>query len=189
MVSAVAIGQIILGDKEDKRKTDILNTGCAVDLAELEGGDLTGGDVSYEFKVPLPTVKTFSAGKGSKQKGGKPTTSRRRWAISTHLAIYRREVPRQDPGLSSPWQTARSSVRRHNPSCACGVVLARRAKGKKARDATKYGRSRTSTKSFFVHRTLRMALAAQLHHAIAIRREIRSRKQQLHMSRIAGGAP
>ena len=59
MVSAVAIGQVILGDKTDKEKTDILNTGCAVDLAELEGDDLTGGDVSYEFKVPSPTVKTL----------------------------------------------------------------------------------------------------------------------------------
>ena len=74
MVSAVAIGQVILGDKAEKEKTDILNTGCAVDLAELEGDDLTGGDVSYEFKVPSPTVKTFSKGKGSKEKGGQPAS-------------------------------------------------------------------------------------------------------------------
>ena len=66
--------------------------------------------------------------------------------------------------------------------------LARRAKGKQSRDATKYGRSRTSTKSFFVHHTQRMSLAAQLHDAIAIRREIGCRKQLL-MSRNAGGAP
>ena len=46
---------------------------------------------------------------------------------------------------------------------------------------------RSTSTSFFVHHTQRMALAAQLHDAIAIRREIGSRKQ-LHMSRIAGGA-
>ena len=68
--------------------------------------------------------------------------------------------------------------------------LARRAKGKGARDSTKYGLSRTSTKSFFAHHTQRIALAAQLHDAIAIRKEIGSRKQRLlAASRIAGGAP
>ena len=68
--------------------------------------------------------------------------------------------------------------------------LSRRAKGKGARDSTKYGASRTSTKSFFVHHTQRIAFAAQLYDAMAIRKEIGSRKQRLlAASRYADGAP
>ena len=68
--------------------------------------------------------------------------------------------------------------------------LSRRAKGKSARDSTKYGASRTSTKSFFVHHTQRIAFAAQLYDAMAIRKEIGSRKQRLlAASRYADGAP
>ena len=44
MVSAVAVGSVVLGDKEDPAKTSMLNEGCAVDCAELEGDDATGGD-------------------------------------------------------------------------------------------------------------------------------------------------
>ena len=48
----------------------------------------------------------------------------------------------------------------------------------------------TSTKSFFVHHTQRIAFAAQLYDAMAIRKEIGSRKQRLlAASRYADGAP
>jgi hypothetical protein len=50
--------------------------------------------------------------------------------------------------------------------------LARRAKGRHGRDATKYGRSRTSPRSFFTHHTQRIGLAAQVGDAQAIRRSI-----------------
>ena len=56
MVSAVAVGQIVLGDKDDEARTAMLNAGHAVDLAELDGDDETGGDCNYELKVPSPTV-------------------------------------------------------------------------------------------------------------------------------------
>ena len=44
MVSAVAVGPCVLGDKDDVEKTAALNEGHAVDLAELEGDDTNGGD-------------------------------------------------------------------------------------------------------------------------------------------------
>ena len=55
--------------------------------------------------------------------------------------------------------------------------LARRAQGKGARDATKYGRSRTSARSYFRHHTERIAMAAKLGDANAIYKDIQSRRQ------------
>ena len=55
--------------------------------------------------------------------------------------------------------------------------LARRAKGKGARDGTKYGRARTSTKSFFVHHTQRIAAAAVVGDTRALRKAVNVRKQ------------
>ena len=37
MVSAVAVGSVVLGDKDDKERTDALNETSHMDLAELEG--------------------------------------------------------------------------------------------------------------------------------------------------------
>ena len=50
--------------------------------------------------------------------------------------------------------------------------LAARAKKAGGRDGTKYGQSRTSATSFFVHHTQRLAAAAQVGDAKAIRRKI-----------------
>ena len=41
MTRAVAIGQVVQGDKEKPELTDMINTTCAVDLAELEGDEAT----------------------------------------------------------------------------------------------------------------------------------------------------
>ena len=61
--------------------------------------------------------------------------------------------------------------------------LARRAKGKHARDSTKYGLSRASTRSFYLHHTQRLSLAAVLGDAKGIRRKLNGEKAK----RIAGG--
>ena len=61
-------------------------------------------------------------------------------------------------------------------------------KGRGARDSTKYGRSRSSTRNFFVHHVERMGAAAQREDAAAILKQITCRKQQL-MGRIARAAP
>ena len=74
MVKAGAIGPVIQGDKEDKAKTDMLNTMHVVDVGEIGGDAETGGDVNYEVKVPTPLKKKYSAGKGSTQGGGAPAT-------------------------------------------------------------------------------------------------------------------
>ena len=74
MISAVAVGSVVLGDKLDPVKTTMLNEGCAVDCAELEGDDDTGGDALYEFKVPSPLVKSRSAGLGGRDGNGQPAT-------------------------------------------------------------------------------------------------------------------
>ena len=49
MTRAVAIGQVVQGDKEKPELTDMINTTCAVDLAELEGDEATGADVCQEY--------------------------------------------------------------------------------------------------------------------------------------------
>ena len=52
-------------------------------------------------------------------------------------------------------------------------------RAKDGRDGTKYGRSRTSTRSFYVHHTQRIATAAQQFDARGIRKAIVFRKQEL----------
>ena len=64
--------------------------------------------------------------------------------------------------------------------------LARRAKGRGARDSTNYGKSRTSTKSFFVHHCQRLALAAQQYNAKAILKSLAGYKHQLLSSPTEG---
>ena len=64
--------------------------------------------------------------------------------------------------------------------------LAMRAKG--GRDSTRYGYSRTSARSYFVHHVQRISLAAVLQDARAIRRSIRGRRRDYHAG-LAGAAP
>ena len=56
--------------------------------------------------------------------------------------------------------------------------LARRANKKGARDATKYGGTRLSTRSFYTHHVQRMSKAAVLFDAINIRAQVGVAKQQ-----------
>ena len=57
--------------------------------------------------------------------------------------------------------------------------LARRAKGKGARDGTRYGSSRSSMKSYFVHHAQRLSTAACVYDAKAMRKALGDRKQKL----------
>ena len=65
--------------------------------------------------------------------------------------------------------------------------LSRRAKGKGARDSTKYRWSRTSTKSFFVHHSQRLALAAKQYHARAVLKALTGFKHEVVASPAGGG--
>ena len=63
-----------------------------------------------------------------------------------------------------------------------------KTRGKTARDSTRYGTSRTSTRNFYVHHTQRIGLAAKQYDAKATRKSLCGRKQKL-IGRAAGGAP
>ena len=55
--------------------------------------------------------------------------------------------------------------------------LAKRARGKNARDGTLYGRSRTSARSFYLHHTQRLSKAAACGDMNGIFEKIRGLKQ------------
>ena len=64
--------------------------------------------------------------------------------------------------------------------------LASRSKGRGAVDRTRYGRTRLSTKSFFVHHMQRMTKAAVVSDARAILKRVSVLKQQrLHLNGMA----
>ena len=73
-VDAVAIGQLVLGDKEDAARTAFLNEDHVVDLAEIGGDDDTGADMLYEIKCKSALCKQFSCGNGSASHGGAPAS-------------------------------------------------------------------------------------------------------------------
>jgi hypothetical protein len=72
MVSAVAVGAVIQGDKTKPELTQELNATHTIDLAELGGDEATGADVLYEIKVPSPLVKSKRVGRGTQAHGGVP---------------------------------------------------------------------------------------------------------------------
>ena len=66
--------------------------------------------------------------------------------------------------------------------------LAERTRGRRARDSTHYGASRTAHKDFFVHWTNRLGFSAQIGDVRAILKNVAGRKQQLIAGRLASGA-
>lgn len=201
------------GGQTRPRRTCSINEGCAVDLAELEGDDATGGDCLYEIKVPSPLTKKFIVGKGSKKKGGGPASVGHLHAFGNTEEFYRltilgcrRRGRKTDLPFNHKTNKGRVDAREGSYHDALfnkktrviplivettgGITphalahighLARRAKGRtaRARDGTKYGRSRTSTRSFFVHHTQRIACGAQQFDARGIRKTIALKKQEL----------
>ena len=75
-VTAVAIGQVVKGDKTDRDKMAALNEGTVSDLVELEGDEESGSDVHIEVKVPSPLTKSAKQkGRGTNKHGGTPTSN------------------------------------------------------------------------------------------------------------------
>ena len=68
-------------------------------------------------------------------------------------------------------------------------VLAERAKGRGATDRTKYGSTRGSPKSYYVHHTQQISKAAVLYDAMAIRKQILSLRQGLCTNTAAQADP
>ena len=92
MTRAVAIGQVVQGDKERPELTDMINSTCAVDLAELEGDDATGADVCQEYKVVSPLTKTHRTGRGSKVHGGSVANVGHLYAFGNTEERYRIKI-------------------------------------------------------------------------------------------------
>ena len=57
-IRAVAVGDLVFGDKEQPSLTAHLNTGHVVDIAELGGNLVTGGDVLTEIKSINQSIKS-----------------------------------------------------------------------------------------------------------------------------------
>ena len=66
-------------------------------------------------------------------------------------------------------------------------ILSKRARGKGARDGTKYGRSRTSTRSFYVHHTQLLSVAAAIENVRGLHKAVQNKKQA-HVNGVAGTA-
>ena len=71
MMSAVAVGQIVQGDKEKPEKTRYLNEGHVIDLAEVGGSPETGVDTIVEGKVPSLHKKKHTKGGGGTVRGAR----------------------------------------------------------------------------------------------------------------------
>ena len=209
MVAAVAVGQVGKGDKEDKSKTDFLNTGTVVDLYELEGDEETGADNLIEVKVPSPMGKSsHQKGVGSKKNGGTYASVGHRYAFGNTHERYRmlilgtrRRGRKRDGPLNH--KTGRGWVRYRTGAYEDGMqkgarvtvlltestgavsfdalkyvaYLSRRARGRKSRDSTSYGRSNTSATHFYTHHVQRLSMAAAIGDVKAIHENLTGLKQ------------
>ena len=70
----------------------MLNTGYAVDIAELEGDDATGGDALYEVKVPSPLTKSQVKGCGGRDGSGQPASVGHLFAFGNTEERYRLKI-------------------------------------------------------------------------------------------------
>jgi len=211
MIAAVAIGAVVLGDKEDLARTAMLNEGHAVDVAELGADEETGADVLYEVKCKSALCKKYSAGRGSAALGGQPKSMGHKIGFGNTeeeervriLGCKKRGRPSDKPmdhATGKGWVAPREghyhdalAVKRATVIAAVmestgGISpplraqtrrLAERTKGRGAVDRTNYGLTRRSTRSFEVHHKQRMSLAAVKNDAMAIRKRLLAKKQQL----------
>ena len=92
MVTSVAIGSVVFGDKEKPEKTVLLNEGAVVDLAELGGDDSTGADTLIEVKVPSAVKQSRSQGKGSAMHGGRPASVGHLYGFGNTEEFYRVDI-------------------------------------------------------------------------------------------------
>ena len=91
-MAAVAVGSIVQGDKAEPEKVSYINEGKTVDIAEVGGDEVTGGDVCVDTKVPSPLTKTRTAGLGSVQNGGNPASVGHIYAFGNTEELLRIKV-------------------------------------------------------------------------------------------------
>ena len=206
MVSAVAIGQVIKGDKESREEMWDLNNTTISDVVELEGDD-----AHAETKVASPFAKTpYSLGKGTRKHGGCAASVGHLYAGGNTEERYRvtilgvRQRGRKcdgpfDHSTGKGWVKAKvgsyddplqqgarvntmivESTGALTPRSVAFVgKMARRTRGKRARDGTKYGGVRVSARAFFTHHTQRISMAAACGDVHGIHRNIRALRQRL----------
>ena len=92
MVSAVAIGPVVQGDKAAPEKTAPINETHVLDIAEVGGDETTGADVCIEVKCPSSLTLKRSQGKGSVKNGGQPAKVGHRYAFGNTEEWYRRSI-------------------------------------------------------------------------------------------------
>jgi hypothetical protein len=92
MLSAVAAGQVVKGDKEDPESAALYNEGYILDLAEVGGDEETGADVLYEFKVPSPLTKSHVVTGKSPKHGGVPASVGHLYAFGNTEEKFRLKV-------------------------------------------------------------------------------------------------
>ena len=223
MISAVAIGQVIKGDKTQAELTAHLNEDHVVDVAEVGGNDLTGGDTLVELKVPSPLVTTYKAGRGTH--GPEPAGTVRHvgneYAFGNTEEFYRIQVlgckrrGRKGKDKAFCHKTGKGYVKYEKGQYRDALVvkrsrvvpliveatggiaphslayvryLSRRAQGKGARDATKYGSARTSARDFYSHYVQRLSVAAQRGDVRGLRKKLNGLKQAIAAGH-ADGSP
>ena len=156
--------------------------------------------------MPSPLRAKHSAGRGTKKGGGKPATVGHVYGFGDTEEEYRvltLGAPARGRERDGPFDHATNKgwVKEqkghyHDGIYRCvtfivealgGVAphalaylrtLAQRAKGKGARDRTRYSKARSGTKSFLTHHLRRVSKAAVVHDAMAIRKQITCLKQQ-----------
>ena len=176
----------MLGDKENKAKTDMFNDTHVVDCCSIGTGH-DGSDICHECKVPSPLTATYHGGGGQRppdvgHRYGFGSTEEH-YRITT-LGCRRRGLASDPPFDSTTGRGRVDEVRgdyydalaiKRNPVIvwlveSMGGIApqpharlrrnARLAKSKGARDGTKYGLSRASPRAYLVHHMQQISVAA-----------------------------
>ena len=207
MMSAVAVGQIVQGDKEKPEKTRYLNEGHVIDLAEVGGSPETGVDTIVEGKVPSLHKK-----KHTKGGGGTVRYVGHRVAFGSTEEEFRRMVlgcrrrGRPQDGDFVP-ETGRGFVQAVKGQMydaiknkrsrvvpfiveSTGAItpharaycyeLKGRTEGRGATDRTKYGENRNSPSKFIPHHVQRISKAVVMYDSIAICKQVTVKKRKAY---------
>ena len=122
MLLAVAVGQVVKGDKADKSQMAELNEGTITDLCELEGDEDTGADCHVEVKVPSPcSASAYKVGLGTKTGGGC-------YASVGHLYALGNTEERYRNGILGVKQKGRKCEGPFNHATGRGYVKAQKGK-------------------------------------------------------------
>ena len=207
MMSAVAIGQIVQGDKEQPEKTRHLNDGHVIDLAEVGGCPETGVDTIVEGKVPsLHKKKHTKGGGGTVRYVGHRVafgSTEEEYRLMV-LGCRRRGRPQDKPfdpetgrgfaqavkgQMHDALKNKRSNVVTFIVESTAAITprarkycyeLKGRTEGRGATDRTKYGRNRNSPTNFIPHHVQRISKAVVMYDSLGICSQVTVKKRQAY---------